>query len=140
MIVNDGLLALLRFFLRRSEVDAEVGLFVNDVTPTAATVLGDLTEAAWSGYARQELRALTWPDPTINGDDQGETDGPEFAFVASADLGSEILNYGLFITMRDDAGTEKLFFAQRFAVPNPVEFDDDEVRKKLNFYDADLFA
>ncbi len=138
MVVKHGLIALLGFVLRRSEIDAEIGLFTNDFTPDADTVLGDLTEATWSGYARVEVRSLTWPDPTINGDGQGESDGPTFSFIASADLVPAVLNYGLFITIRDDAGFEKLFFATRFATPASVEFTSDAVEKKLNWFDADL--
>lgn len=38
----------------------ELGLFVNDVTPTPATVMGDLAEAVGAGYAPLALAGLTW--------------------------------------------------------------------------------
>ncbi len=44
---------------------ASLCLFRNNLTPDANTVLGDLTEANFSGYARQTLSA--WPNSALSG-------------------------------------------------------------------------
>jgi hypothetical protein len=44
--------------VRTNLVNCEVNLFQNDVTPTPATVLGDLTVATFSGYAAIVVAAL----------------------------------------------------------------------------------
>lgn len=36
-------------------------LYTNDVTPSRATVLTDLTEAAWGGYATVTRTSADWP-------------------------------------------------------------------------------
>lgn len=64
MIVNEGKLLLQTAQLTYLGT-LEYGLFVTDVPILDATVLGDLTEAAWAGYARQP--AGVWAPPTLVG-------------------------------------------------------------------------
>lgn len=40
-------------------------LWVNDITPTAATVLDDLVEATWSGYSPMTLPRSDWTTPVV---------------------------------------------------------------------------
>lgn len=138
MIVNEGLLALLRYLLRTADVDLEIRLFVNDFTPDADTELGDLSEAIFSGYAPKQTRDITWDDPTINGDEQGETLGPTVTFTADSGIAFPQDVYGLFITMKDETATTKLLFAHRFGTMITVTNDGDNVVKKLNWFDANL--
>lgn len=60
----------LAFWLKASisgVLDWQLRLWVNDVTPTAATVLGDLVEASWNGYNRVTLTRGLWTDPVVTG-------------------------------------------------------------------------
>lgn len=41
-------------------------LWTNDITPTFATVLADLTEATFLGYTRVTLDRSTWTTPTVH--------------------------------------------------------------------------
>lgn len=41
-------------------------LWVNDLDPSAATVLADLEEATWDGYSRQTLTRGGWTTPDVN--------------------------------------------------------------------------
>jgi hypothetical protein len=43
---------------------AKVMLYVNNIAPTNKTVIGDLTEASWTGYARSA--AVTWALPILS--------------------------------------------------------------------------
>jgi len=42
-------------------------LFTNNVTPTRATILGDLVEAAWGGYAPVTVTLAEWLDQGVAG-------------------------------------------------------------------------
>jgi hypothetical protein len=58
IIPTDGLTAALT---EREGFDAYLKLFATDVTPTAATVAGDLTEATGGGYAHKWVKGKTTP-------------------------------------------------------------------------------
>lgn len=97
-------------------VDAEVGLFINDladpIDPTTI-VIGDLTEPAWAGYARQAIAA--W----VNGVDANGipilTHVTEI-FQPTDAVGLPQQIYGLFLV--DDAGD--LVAVQRFDEPRAL--------------------
>lgn len=55
-------------------------LFVNDITPSSSSILGDFTEASFEGYS--EVAIEDWTSPTINESDQAESDGDPAAFSA----------------------------------------------------------
>ena len=75
--------------------DVRYHLFTNDVTPDTATVLGDLTEAAWTFYASILLIASEWieNDP-VNG--VGMLLHPPITF--GNDTGGDIQAYGYYRT------------------------------------------
>lgn len=134
MIVEEGLKAILRFLLRNEIIDAKIGLFTNALTPIDSTVLADLTEATFPGYAQIPTRDLTWPDPTINGDDAAETDGPTITFTADDDPGSPEDVHGLFVTIQDDEDEPMLFLCAAFADAVTITEAGDQVQKKINWF------
>lgn len=134
MIVEQGLMAILRFLLRNPEIDAEIGLFTNALTPVADTVLGDLTEATFPGYARVQTRDLVWPDPTINVDTAAETDGPTITFEADDDPVAPEDIHGIFVTILDDEAVENLFLCASFTDPITIAGNGDQVQKKINWF------
>lgn len=102
-------------------------LFKNNVAVTDATVLGDLTEANFSGYAAKDLSAIA--AASINGSDQGERHSNANNFVHSGG-GTANTIYGWYIVIDDLAATPALILCENFptplvvaAVPNHVEFD-----------------
>jgi len=139
MLINEGMLGFLGHMLRAYTMDTHIGLFKNDITLAVSTVLGDLVEPTFAGYERILAPSLTWPDPSINGDGQGECDSPTINWTLSGDLGTPEDIYGIFVTIIDETVTARLLFAARFTTPVAVAFTGDEVNKKLNFFDADLF-
>lgn len=50
---------------------AKIGLFQNNITPTPATALGDLTEPTYTGYAQQSI--LNWGGVQTNPDGSVQT-------------------------------------------------------------------
>lgn len=138
MVTNEGLLGLLRYLLRSSAIQTKIGLFANNYTPVPATVQADLTEATFAGYARIDATSITWPDPAINGDDQGESDGPTITWTCTAAPGSPETIYGLFVLFTDESAAIRTLFAFRFASPTVITLSGDLVSKKLNWFDANL--
>jgi len=54
---DEGLEQLLDWMLANT---IKLHLYVNDLTPTKDTVLADLTEAAWTGYAVEDILTTDW--------------------------------------------------------------------------------
>lgn len=75
-------------------------LYTNNYTPTLSTVLGDLTEAAWSGYA-----AITqqFSDFTLNGvaAHNGYAIAPPITFANSSGVSQTA--YGYYVTDHSNA-------------------------------------
>jgi hypothetical protein len=65
LIVNDGKLQLLGFEIPDLET-CLWGLFTNNFTIAPTTVLADLVEAAWTGYARATVGTLAAPSLVSN--------------------------------------------------------------------------
>lgn len=61
----------------------EFALYTNAVTWSHSTVLADLVEAAWSGYARTTVPNASWGTPTLD---------PSFNAVAQASVLASYLN------------------------------------------------
>lgn len=73
---------------------AQLHLFKNDFVPNIATVLGDLVEADFSGYAFATI--LLWGEPYVGPGNRVEADGPSQQFNHS---GGAVANdvYGWFL-------------------------------------------
>lgn len=92
---------------------AELALYQNDLSPTAVTVIGDIDEADFSGYARE---AITWGDPSISEDGHIEMIGvagefrPTASTVQNDIYGGYILTDGgaLFAAGRIDDAPEHM--------------------------------
>lgn len=61
VVPNAGEARELELIVNKSaQADLVLGLFANNVTPTNATVLGDLTEPSGGGYATKTLTGASW--------------------------------------------------------------------------------
>jgi len=134
MVVDQGLLCILRFMLRVSAIDAQIRLYTSDTTPAEDTVLSSLTEATFSGYAAIAAVDVIWPDPEINGDGEAETDGPVVTWEADSGISSPETIHGLYVSIVDETASEFLFMAYRFPDPVIVSVDGDQVQKKINWF------
>lgn len=103
MIVNDGKLALLGYQLDALEL-CEWRLFTDNETITSATVLSDLTEAAWTGYMAVVVGTLN--SPAIVGGRASTT--PASAPVFTNGSGSGVTFYGWMLV---DTSLSKLIAA-----------------------------
>lgn len=85
--------------------DLKLRLFENNYTPVEASVVGDFTEATFSGYAAITLTGASW---TLTTADPAVADYAQQTFTASA-AGNSV--YGYYVT--NNAGTV-LMWAERF--------------------------
>lgn len=93
-------LELLQYLVTTINSDGlKVRLFKNDVTPDDNTVIGDLTEADFEGYAAGDLANLTTPGVVAA---QAQTQGDSVTFTMGTP-GTTNNIYGHYIT--DSAGT-----------------------------------
>lgn len=132
VIANDAKLLAYRAFTFVAPY-VEVRLFTNNITPVPATVLADLTEASYPGYA-----GFTWTLGTpflVPPDDK--------AFVPSAvatfgcpTSGGDVNVYGIYV--RFYLVTWTLLYSQRFAGA-PLVFEEGADPKsfvcQLDFFD-----
>lgn len=66
---DEGIADQLEYILKRSIAGVlpwQLIYWTNDIVPTAATVLADLTEATFSGYTRLTLDRSMWTTPTVH--------------------------------------------------------------------------
>lgn len=89
---------------------AKVGLFVNTPSLSQGTVIGDLTEPTFAGYAQQ---AVTWSGPFQQPDLSWADQGGLYTFQATDDLTPTVVT-GVFLV--DSAGTH-LIAAELLAPP-----------------------
>lgn len=96
ILPNEGIGAQLEYILKSAisgVLPWELMFFVNDITPTAATVLADLVEASWSGYMRATLDRADWTTPTVDDGCAHSTWGTD-AIVWYVTGGPTETNYG----------------------------------------------
>lgn len=113
-VVNGIQTAMLAAFKAASGLldGATLHLYQNDLSPVATTVIADITEATFSGYASE---AITWGDPSISEDGHIEMIGVAGEFRPTATTVTNDI-YGAYI-MTD---TPTLFAAGR--LDDPPEF------------------
>lgn len=95
-----------------------VKLFKNDVTPTLNTVIGDLTEADFTGYG---AATITWGSATNGPGEEASVYGTGLSFIANGSSSPNII-YGWWL---QNAGG--LRFAERFDEPIPIAEAGDDV-------------
>jgi hypothetical protein len=83
-------------------------LYTNNVSPGTANVLGDFTEAAFTGYAAIQGNTITWPAATLAGHIAQST-GSNLTFSNTSGAGVTV--YGVYVT--DGPVPTKLYFAER---------------------------
>lgn len=94
---------------------AKMILFVNDYEPATDMVIGDLTEATFTGYAASS--AIVWADPFVDDDGNAVLVGGSKEFKGGGDDPPQTV-YGYAVV---DAAKANIFWAER--LPNPVVMD-----------------
>jgi hypothetical protein len=92
------------------DANVKIHLFVNNYTIIETTVLANLTEASYGGYAAQT--ATGWTDGGIDGSDRDTWTGPALTFQATSSSGLPQTIYGMYAT---DSGGTVLLWAENFS-------------------------
>lgn len=111
-------------------VGAKVQLFKNDVTVNRGTLIGELTEAEFTGYAEATLTAIGGAEPSLhgpvnlNGTQQGLS--CSLTFECTADLGDP--GETIFGYMVLNPAGDALWMAEKFEAAFPVANDGDFIQ------------
>jgi len=109
LVPDVGEVQLLSYALNKLTPENQImRLFKNDYTPVEGSVLGDFTEATWTGYAQKSLTGSSWTVATVAGVTTGT-----FAvqtFTSTANQAAE-LSYGYYVL---GATSGILLWAERF--------------------------
>jgi len=95
------------------KVPDQLLLFVNNAQVGATTVIGDLTEATFPGYARGAM-ANPVTDPTVDSESRTVTEWDELTFTASGASTEDVYGYAVL----DDVGA--LLWAEKFDLFIPM--------------------
>jgi len=101
-------------------------LYKNDVTPSVATILADLTVANFSGYSNA---TLAWGTPFINGSDKGEMDASQLTWTHNGG-GTNNTIYGFYVVNDDET---ILIYAERFPAPILMDAIGAEIKYTPRF-------
>lgn len=77
-----------------AEIPRKIALFVNNITPTATSVIGDFTKPVWSGYADQDLD--DWPAASTLGTGEANITHPNVTFNYTG-VAVDVTIYGIVI-------------------------------------------
>jgi hypothetical protein len=106
---DDGLVYQLQRIL---DTTVKYRLFTNNVTPTLASVVATLTEAAWAGYAAVNQDITNFTIQGVSGHNGYALAAP-IAFSNTS--GAPVTTYGYFVT--DNGGTKLLAVARFDSAP-----------------------
>ena len=93
---------------RAINVDWVYHLFTNNLTPDRDTVLGDFTEAAWTGYAVDTAYTTDWTMRAV-ASHKGSAEATDVTFNNTS--GGDQVAYGYYVT---DTGGTQLIQCGRF--------------------------
>lgn len=121
VVPNSGELQALSYFLQKTTpLSLALKLFVNNVTPTEATVTSDLVEASGNGYAAVGLLGSSWD--IVQGAPSVATYNTQAVFTFTGALGNV---YGYYLTRSD--GT--LAWLERFGDgPYSITTNGDQIK------------
>jgi hypothetical protein len=111
IVANNFLVELvISYWVDLLNTSVKLHLFSNDADITPATVIGDLTECTFPGYAAADLSGdFGGPVPIAPGEYQSQSS--TFTFTCTGGGGQNVWGYWL-----DDGGTG-IYFAESFSAP-----------------------
>ncbi len=98
-------------------VDLKLHLYKSNTTPISTTVLTDLTEADFVGYAAQTIVKTNWTTPTNDGAGRAISNNLLFNFAATSGATPNDI-YGYYVT---NTGSTIIYWCERFTgAPIPM--------------------
>jgi hypothetical protein len=117
------------------DTNVKIHLFSNNLTIIRTTVLGDLTEIAYPGYASITLSGAV--DGGIDANNWDTWAWPTATFQATSAPGSPVTAYGYYVT---DSGGTTLLWAENFATPQVFTLSGDGFTLPPTFSFGSLFS
>jgi hypothetical protein len=115
--------------LRDTGENTVLHLYKNNVTPSATSVIGSFTEAAFTGYSAKTLTRGSWDAASTNVDGKAETAYANQTWTVTT-ANSETI-YGYYVT---SATGGALLFAESFTTPRVlVDRDTLTIPPKFTF-------
>lgn len=134
MITKEGANGILRCLFAKTISVAKIKLAKNNpAIADADLVLGDLTEADFSGYADVDIATPAWPAPATNLANEAESDGPTITFTATAGTPLPQTCYLVYVEVSDGVAPF-LFAVGRFSPGKTVTLAGDTITVKLNWF------
>lgn len=132
MFVNVGLDALLTRILADPDVALTYHLFQNDETIAVGTVLTDLDESDFEGYAPKD--SVTEPDPTVNGSNEANSQGDELTWTKTGDPETVQQVYGVYVTIEEMDTDPVLLAAWNLPAPVAIAVAGNLVKVTVDWY------
>jgi hypothetical protein len=129
IIVEGGLSIILQAVVNKDAAneDLKLGLFQNDLTPAVGDDISDVTAATFTGYSAITLTGASWSvtlaDPVL-------ISYAQQTFSSSADQAAQTI-YGYYLFR---GTTLDLLGAERFSVPQVVQFNGDSIKITPRLY------
>lgn len=99
---------------------AKIHLFKNDILPGPGTLVSQLDEADYTGYAASA--AINWGAPFINANGQGEVVGPGHQFQPTGTaVANTIYGYWIMPTVASTAPIKIVRFAEPVNLTGPAD-------------------
>ncbi len=120
-LVNGGEVIALEYLVNKdSPENLVLRLYQNDLTPGDTDVVGDYTEADFTGYSAITLTGASW---SVSSGDPATASYAEQDFTSSADQSAQTI-YGYFLT-RVTGG--ELVWAERFPNSQVIQNNGDRI-------------
>jgi hypothetical protein len=123
LVPNGGEAIVLNYLTNKDAPEnLVVRLYQNDYTPVAGSVIGDFTEATFTGYAEEVTSGGDW---TVTPGDPSVAEAGEIAFTSTAGSQDEDI-YGYYVVRET---SEDLVYAERFPLgPYTIVNNGHEIR------------
>jgi len=134
IVTNESKVLMLEIMLNKATTDGsspasngdrKLKLFVNNLVPTATTVIGDVTECSATGYSTKTLTGASWSVSTVDGVTSGSYSEQTFDIEQAATI------YGYYVTNYD--GTELLWIERFTEAPYALPSGGGSIGITLNF-------
>lgn len=132
LFLNDGLDDLTRLMLQIDNTATYVlRLYVNNYTPTCASVLSNFTECNLAGYAAKTLSPSQWTGDTVSCISQYSYPTQTWTFDSYTASQNTVI-YGWYLENTD---TSNVILAEQFATPYTVPYEGGQVLLTLTWND-----
>lgn len=139
LFVNEGKKCILDWIKYSSTVVVSIELITDAAIAEAPTVTyAGFTLATFGGYANINITGGGWPNASINGSVEGESDGPLLTWTATGVPLPQTI-YGLIVVgLAHDGVTPLCLFYHKFAVTQTVTIAGDTITATVKLFSDDF--